>query len=160
MSTKERLSAIKDEMRRLREEAKAKAQEVFTEETKRLFDRFPTLVAFHWTQYTPYFNDGDACVFGVNDYLSYIFEGDGTVYDLNDGYGYINWYEVKYSEICVNIQDYTRKEMVSDPNRPAIEAVSEFFRIFDEDDFLDIFGDHVQVTVTKDGTQADEYEHD
>ena len=21
-----------------------------------------------WSQYTPYFNDGDACVFGVNDF--------------------------------------------------------------------------------------------
>ncbi|MGW2713699.1 hypothetical protein ACWC4J_32700, partial [Streptomyces sp. NPDC001356] len=27
----------------------------------------PTIVEFGWTQYTPYFNDGDVCEFGVNE---------------------------------------------------------------------------------------------
>lgn len=37
-----------------------------------------------WTQYTPYFNDGDACIFGVNDaYLQDASEDDD--YSAYDG---------------------------------------------------------------------------
>ena len=32
-----------------------------------LFEKFPELESFSWTQYAPYFNDGDACTFSAHD---------------------------------------------------------------------------------------------
>ena len=48
----------------LEEEAKA----VVFEEFKKIFVKYPHLTAIKWSQYTPYFNDGDECTFGVNDF--------------------------------------------------------------------------------------------
>lgn len=42
---------------------------------KNLFDKYPFLHCVHWTQYTPYFNDGEACEFHVHE-VCYTFEGD------------------------------------------------------------------------------------
>lgn len=32
-----------------------------------VFDKYPEIEAFKWNQYTPYFNDGDECTFGVHE---------------------------------------------------------------------------------------------
>ena len=37
--------------------------------SKDLFDRNPELENFGWTQYIPYFNDGDPCEFGLYEIL-------------------------------------------------------------------------------------------
>lgn len=37
----------------------------FEEQARELFQRIPEIEEFSWTQYTPYFNDGDECIFGV-----------------------------------------------------------------------------------------------
>src|SRR5277367_5033535 len=42
------------------------AKGLFTEMSTELFNENPTLMAFGWTQYTPYFNDGDVCTFRCN----------------------------------------------------------------------------------------------
>jgi hypothetical protein len=34
-----------------------------------IFNAFPCVRAVQWTQYTPYFNDGDLCYFSVNEAL-------------------------------------------------------------------------------------------
>ena len=33
---------------------------------KELFDKSEKIESFSWTQYTPFFNDGDTCEFGVH----------------------------------------------------------------------------------------------
>ena len=55
------------------EETKLKLREefklIFKDETKELFERYDWLKEIAWSQYTPYFNDGDSCEFGVNEAL-------------------------------------------------------------------------------------------
>lgn len=41
------------------------AQAYFEEGCKELFARHPEMESFAWSQYTPYWNDGDVCEFGV-----------------------------------------------------------------------------------------------
>ena len=43
------------------------AQGLFKETTKEFFEKNPGIKAIVWAQFTPYFNDGDTCEFGVND---------------------------------------------------------------------------------------------
>ena len=47
-------------------------KELFQEASKCLFDSFPELESFRWTQYTPYFNDGDECVFRAHTGYPYL----------------------------------------------------------------------------------------
>jgi hypothetical protein len=89
--------------------------------------------SFSWTQYTPYFNDGDVCVFRVNyDYPKINGESAGDYYKQPE-------YEVK---------------------RELERNVADFLGIFDESDLNYLFGDHVEITVSAEGTTVEEYEHD
>ena len=45
-----------------RQKAKVKLKEVF----KQFWEENPDIKVVVWTQYAPYFNDGDACVFRIN----------------------------------------------------------------------------------------------
>ena len=46
-----------------RQKATVKIKEVF----KQFWEENPDIKVVVWTQYAPYFNDGDACVFRIND---------------------------------------------------------------------------------------------
>src|ERR1700742_4531811 len=63
---KEKIEALKVKVnelnRQVREESKTLLNEGFTE----IFANYPKLISFSWNQYTPYFNDGDECIFSVN----------------------------------------------------------------------------------------------
>jgi hypothetical protein len=131
--------AAKKEIKRLREEQVERAKTAFTEASKDLFVKFPGLDSFGWRQYTPYFNDGDECVFGVsNDEYSII------VNQHENG-------EDEEQEVGATPEEFKKIR----------EAVSDFLNIFDDTDMKDMFGDHVEVTVTRKGkTETEEYSHD
>lgn len=83
-------------------DARVKMQEtakgLFTEMSAELFAENPELVSFSWTQYTPYFNDGDVCEFSCHgDYPSVSIKvGEDVIgYDENRGDLEINGDEVQ-----------------------------------------------------------------
>lgn len=52
----------------LEKQITAEAKEVFAATSKDIFDKHGDIVdSFGWTQYTPYFNDGEPCVFGTGE---------------------------------------------------------------------------------------------
>ncbi len=119
----------------LREEFVAKSQEVFKEVVKELFDKYPKLEKFKWTQYTPYFNDGDECTFGVScDQPALTYEG----------------------------QEYESYEYPDD--KPEVEQAGEEISALvykvEEEVLKDLFGDHVEVSATRKGFETEEYSHD
>jgi hypothetical protein len=133
------LSLVKDydaKVKAMREELSNEFKTQFKTISTEIFSKYPEILKFGWTQYTPYFNDGDACVFHYNDmYVCTDPEtADGSVYDWDDMYSLKN----KYPE------------------------VAEFEKVLSssEDILLAMFGDHVQVTVTSAGIDVDEYEHE
>jgi hypothetical protein len=64
---KERQSQISD----IKKEVLDLSSGIFEDFYKYIFEKYTTLESFGWTQYTPYFNDGDTCIFSVNtDYIS------------------------------------------------------------------------------------------
>lgn len=56
------LKAIAD----ARQEMQENSQTLIEQATAELFRACPEVQQLHWTQYTPYFNDGDSCEFSVN----------------------------------------------------------------------------------------------
>jgi hypothetical protein len=137
MSTIAELRQKKKELAKQMQDA---AKEYFNEHSKAIFDKWPKLEWFAWTQYTPHFNDGDTCRFGANiDYPSACYEGK------------------EYDEL-----EYTPEE--TEPNYKDLQKLNKeivkFLKAIDEDDYETMFGDHVKVVVSRKGADVDEYEHD
>lgn len=88
-----------------------------------------------WNQYTPYFNDGDVCTFGVHIYDAFVPVGKSGDDPVSSG------------------------ELYKDDEEQA-EAIESF--LYGISEILElVFGDHVQVTVTQSGVEVSDYDdHD
>jgi hypothetical protein len=111
---------------------------------KAFFAEHPKVTAIGWTQYTPHFNDGDACEFSLHDFYASTTPGVdfAEVSDLYDEDG-----PGKF------LDSYSLKGQTK-------EAVSQLARSADEDIFEIAFGDHVMVIATPAGFHVSEYSHD
>lgn len=153
MSAAEKFKAAKEIVNKARAEANQIVKEAFSEMAKTVFESNPDLKGFRWTQYTPYFNDGEACTFsaGSDDPDLFHPKDEANSYDDDDDaeIGWVSdlWWSGKYK----NLQS---------PLRKAYKDVQSFLGEFDDDDFLEMFGDHVRVTVTPEGVDVSEYDHD
>lgn len=107
----------------------------------------PQVKAVSWSQYTPYFNDGDPCTFSVNE--PYFFFGED---DPEEDEGHDTW--------SMNSKEYgPSPDVCSAETKAACSALAK--ELGGLDDALEtLFGDHVKVIVTADGVSVDEYSHD
>lgn len=131
---------------------------------------FPEVEALRWYQYTPYFNDGDPCVFSVGG-AYWKFTGEAEEEDYSDygdgftsgGYGEIWDRVVGEHEWEGKHPDRVRK-MVSSPNPElfaAAHAANAAIEAGHHDDYLlELFGDHAIVTATREKIEIEFYEHD
>ena len=149
-----------EEIKKLKEEMLEASNKIFTDLTKTIFEENPKVKSFGWNQYTPYFNDGETCTFSANTDYIYV---NGVSVDESDwisetkitNYGTWNREKREYEG---------RKEVPNLNYDPELvkssDEIREFLRNFDEDFFMSQFGDHAEITVTVDGVNVDEYEHE
>ena len=149
-----------EEIKKLKKEMLEASNKIFTDLTKTIFEEHPKVKSFGWSQYTPYFNDGDTCYFSVNTDYIYI---NGEPVDES------NW--INETKVT-NYGTWDREKRVYEgrtevPNldydpdlSKANDEIKEFLSNFDNDFFMSQFGDHAEITVTEDGVSVDEYEHD
>lgn len=146
---------------------------------KAFFDAHPEAHALQWAQYTPYFNDGDPCVFSVGDVCVALKSLEDNEADFM--YGYPSDYEEDYVEDIDKVgrtwyddyamrdmnwttKEYTLKDKFvaaggSEQLYQDFQAVCKF--IGSQDDLMEaLFGDHVVVRVTPTEIITEEYEHD
>lgn len=112
-------------------------RKALTEELKAFFDSNPNIDAIRWHQYTPYFNDGDQCVFRVRD--------------------------VEIQAIVLFGDDFYDEYSIDKPHKEIKIAVHELNSTFKEiEDILEmIFGDHVEITIDKKlNVTVEEYSHE
>ncbi len=168
MATTEKFQAAKERMRAAKAEAAKIAQDAFKDGAAELFAAHPKLDSFGWQQYTPYFNDGDECVFSARtDYPNINGEDSDDLDALRE-----TIYRPTGRKITVPSwrpgQTEERDEYENVPNasfdpelKAASDAVTEYLGGFDGDDFKEMFGDHMEITVSRDGSLvAEEYSHD
>lgn len=139
---------IRDEhMKLLRDNAKS----VFGDITKDIFNDNPQLNSFSWKQYTPYFNDGDTCVFGVNrDYFK-----------LNNSSDNIDEWTLNHENYSkeIDLKDFSFDSIAS--LKKAYTQIDELLSTFEDDVLCQMFGDHAEITVYRNGViDVDEYSHD
>ena len=151
-----KIDQLINEYSEFRNRFQAQAQDLFKDCVKDLFAAVPEITVIKWTQYTPYFNDGEACVFRVGSpTFSNAADPDnvsawGELSDENEG----EWaFEGNYG-----MPDALKNDM------DKFRAVRDFSAIVDngemEEVFEAMFGDHVMVTITRDGIDVSDYEHD
>ncbi len=146
MSTPTKAEQIAEKLDALKAAYTETARTEFKTAFDELFVKYPALKKVSWTQYTPYFNDGEECSFGVhvdepdiNGFESY--DSDGSKTNL--------WRRSGKDQL-----DY-------DPQAAACtEEVTELLNAFDADVYLDLFKDHSKVTITASGIKRTNYEHD
>jgi len=129
------------ELRQLKQEMSEKFKLELKTAFKAVFAEYPNVTKLTWTQYTPYFNDGDPCVFSVNDLNVY----DETCVEGKDENDYQEGVYVGWGE---GAERY-----------PLLHNVGNCLSQAD-DLLLEMFGDHCKVTVTPTGIDVDEYSHD
>jgi hypothetical protein len=132
----------------------------------------PTMKAFGWAQYTPYFNDGEPCVFSVGSPW-FLTVNDPDPDEIEDHYDF----EIGYSGHPTlgkqdyewdNPRDWENRRKVYGPyegsHRASFMACNALADAIDsgafEDVLLEAFGDHAQVTVRPSGITVDSYSHD
>lgn len=149
------------------QEAKATAQnlvkQTFEEEAQELLEELK-IDSFGWTQYTPYFNDGDACVFNAyTDPESVYINGKDSYGERMDYGGEDDEEEAEkppYPDWRLKETDPAKYEQMRRAYFGKHLPVSEFLQEFTEEDLLFMFGDHASIVVTRDGVEVGEYDHD
>jgi hypothetical protein len=139
------------------------AKEVFTELSTPIFAAHPELDSFSWNQYSPYFNDGDECVFSANTSQEEIGVNGCEACDDDDAN---DSYSIANSDHDWDTVDgkYTRIDLPEERWHPmfkAQRAAAELLSNFDSDTLEEMFGNHAEVTVNRDGTvEVEHYSHD
>jgi len=129
----------------LEQKLKTFGKEAFDEAFSSFFANNPTVDGIVWTQYTPYFNDGDTCTFSVGE--AYLFSASVAAEDEE------------------SVEDYMHEHAISSYGKSPLDgAYKEFQAVWKqipEAIFLAVFGDHSKVTLNRNGTsEVEEYEHD
>lgn len=117
----------------------SKGKEALAEAFTSVFTAHPEIRAIGWTQYTPYFNDGEPCVFDVH-IMSF------SVVDV-DPKNVTSVYEEPWVEAYGT-------------GSSLFAVVRELHRSLPSDVLEAAFGDHVMVIATPAGFHVTEYSHD
>lgn len=165
MSSIASLQNIQNEYAEIKKKYQDQLQEKFKLVLNEIFKENPSLLAIEWTQFTPYFNDGDACIFGVQEVGFYI---KGPNFDEKDlkKLSYNHYQDednlgddLDKSVIIVDGYSVKREENIEGD---LAQTLHNFYEIlYGMSDVLETtFGDHVHVIVKPKGVDVEEYDHD
>lgn len=138
------LKAISEDFTKAQQAAREAAKQALTPGLKEFLKQNPEIKAIGWSQYTPYFNDGEECVFGVGELNYALAEGFDEENINGEGWDY---------------SFYKQPPSISESSWKALKDLNQVLQGC-EDQLQDAFGDHVQIIVTTKGVEVTEYEHD
>lgn len=167
-SLQEKFDQLLADQAELKRQFQTQAQEMFKGITKEFFDKNPGVQAIVWTQYTPYFNDGETCEFNVNDptFTNSPNGEDVSPWGEYEGDDESIWSCQNVSHVLTSDRSYYKEEAdrINAAGGVDADSCSAFERMLMssemEDVFLAMFGDHVKVIATRDGFDVEDYNHD
>lgn len=142
------LKALTDEIKELeakrRELLRTKGHQMF----ELLFNSFPDLEAVVWTQYTPGWNDGEPCYFGVYDFYTAM-KGD---YDNDENYD--DWRQALddngHPDGALDWPDANKHPDLAKAIRQIMRLPEDFYEF--------TFGNGKMVIATKEGFETRDYD--
>ncbi len=151
------LNIKQQEVRQIVNEISDKNIEYITELSKSLF-AISDVIGYTWTQYTPYFNDGDSCTFGIGEVFA---TTKNEIKGVDDIDSIIDTITSNYE---TTIEDITPNNKL---DLDLFEEITNmlFSIIYNESIALNTFGDHMQIIVYQDTDgnikiKSNEYQHD
>lgn len=148
------LKEILDQFKAYNEKFQQEAQALLKTAFKEFFATNPAIKAVIWNQYSPYFNDGDECVFSVNMPIFTNAEDE----DIED----CRWedYEGDKEDIFV-LSEYDDEIGGEGWNKNSIDEISAIIQSNEmENVFHVMFGNHARVVATIDGFDVEVLDHD
>lgn len=140
-----------EELTKAKKKLQEKAHIILKNCLEHFFKKHPDIKAIGWTQYTPYFNDGEECVFNVNG-----LNATKSQKDLDDN---VDLYDGGWAEVYTRYNDPKAAPGFTTEEWADLCKLSKTLEGM-EDELKIGFGDHVKVIVTHDGVEVEEYEHD
>lgn len=143
------------------EEAKVaaaeKAKEKLAPALQQFLKDYPFIKTIAWTQYAPYFNDGEECIFSVHE-----------IYFCTEEVEEYNYHTVEENGFSAggtftNFNKYGGKEFIAKGlTKEIYDEASNLSNTLEaaEDLLKEVFGNHVAVLVTSKGIDVQDYEHD
>ena len=150
----DRLTVNDKAISELKEESCKLFSNILTNCCKLIFEEYDKLIdSIIWTQYTPYWNDGDTTEFGVND-LWVNFK------DTPINREYI---KLKFEQEFDQLDEYERgcrlfKDRITDLFNK-LNFIDDF-KNNRTDECLKMFGDHIKVIINAEGIHTEDYHHD
>ena len=149
---------LEQELQTIRDQLKETNGALIREALMPFFDAHPEIKAIRWNQYTPYFNDGDECVFSSNhsEYPEVLLvgndssEAEGDDEDDEDD----DWQDFSPPW---NYEKLNAEEQAKCTGEVQLRLILSQFT---DQDVLDMFGDHVEVVIKRDTIEVEEYSHD
>lgn len=144
------------EINKLKDEIFELSKDLFSKVTKEIFDKYPRIESFSWTQYTSYTKGvfvANVCDIKINGEL--VDQSDWINPDTIIGQGTWNK-EKKIFENMKIVPNVKYDSVMSD----ASNEIVNFLSYFDDDFYLDQFGDHAEIVITKQGVNIHEYDHE
>lgn len=155
MATK--IEELKEKIAEIQKQMVDAGTEILSEETGKVFLKYPLVESFSWHQYTPGFCDGDPCRFSVST----------DTLKINGKSAENGEWEDLYSTYDFE----TKKYRHSGSNAWVAEAAEEFAAILDPlvDDYRaqeegtameilrQLYGNNVEITINRDGSTQTEY---
>lgn len=147
MTEKLTLKSITQEIERLSEEMKIKASEGIS----KIFEIYPEVSAVSWTQYVPYFSDGDPCVFQLGEI--YVLKGNVSeelIQEITNN----PYYPEEYGE-----EDELWKDVEIIPySDTSAKSISNFINSI-SDELEKIYDSNASVVLSREyGTKIEDYE--
>lgn len=175
---KQKVKELSDKLAQVKKEAQEEMRDLFTPMCADVFEKFPQLESFGWTQYTDNFNDGDVCNFNVHIdpegiYLNGV-RGEGIEQPHDEEYyalckkksGWTDYSSsfpyTKHAPQPLTPGEETRLDELEEMNKAVLDPldyISDMLGEFPED-ILEALFDEGLVTVTRDGVTTEYYEHD
>lgn len=179
-SLSSRIKSSNAQLQKAKQKTISEGEKYFKEAVKELFKEFKNLESFSWTQYTPHWNDGDVCEFGVHfDSLAINDEREGETEDLwqlerackllankdkeeariilelSDNKKE-NW---EISQLKSDLEIIKKKKLEDVKEKYEIKKSIDILREIDESVYERMFGEGL-VVVTRDGVTVGNYDHD
>ena len=146
-----KLKELTDKLEAVRAEFRASGKDAVHAALQDVLNKYPKLESFSWRQYTPYFNDGDTCEFGVHAIREFAFDGK-TYGDYGDNSTKNYNYDTRSYETLPGCEEALACERELCQLSRQLQKAEEVLQV--------VFGDHVEVTVTRDGISTDGVDHD
>lgn len=150
-----KLENLKEKVQELNALLKKDLMEALKESVMDIFNDYTDLESFCWTQYTPYFNDGEPCEFCINDYVhSFSYKGI-SFGDYSSQSLYLDWrskeVNPKIIEVGLTIERYQDLE----------KRIGTFLNSLNsfEKTIQSSLGEGL-VTATREGFEIEDYDHE